>query len=187
MLSKEERIKLIKQIEEKTNSKVLVYFTGDRQGLETRISHDVIPIISKHISKFNSDRISLFIYTPGGITVAGYGIVNLIREHCKELHFIIPYKCLSTGTLMALGGNSIMMSKMAQLGPVDPSTQHPLAPSVPISQNPTVPVSVPVNVEDVMSYFDLAKAQCNISTQDNLTEIFISIAEKRTSSGSWCC
>ena len=85
MLSKEERIKLIKQIEEKTNSKVLVYFTGDRQGLETRISHDVIPIISKHISKFNSDRISLFIYTPGGITVAGYGIVNLIREHCKEL------------------------------------------------------------------------------------------------------
>ena len=89
-----------------------MYVTGDRQGLETRISSDVIPFIYKHLEKIGTTpKINLFIYTTGGITVSGYGIVNMIREYCKEFGIIIPFKCLSTGTLMTLGANSIIMSK----------------------------------------------------------------------------
>lgn len=171
-MGKKERIELIKKIEDATNSKILVYVTGDRRGLETRISSDVIPFIYKHLEKIGTTpKINLFIYTTGGITISGYGIVNMIREYCKEFGIIIPFKCLSTGTLMTLGANSIIMSKMGQLGPVDPSLEHPLGPEIPHPQNPAIKAKIPVNVEDVVSFFSLAKKEAKTNTEEEFTKI----------------
>ena len=176
-MGKKERIELIKKIEDITNSKVLVYVTGDRQGLETRISSDVIPFIHKHLEKIGTTpKINLFIYTTGGITVSGYGIVNMIREYCKEFGIIILFKCLSTGTLMTLGANSIIMSKMGQLGPVDPSLEHPLGPEITHPQNPAIKVKVPVNVEDVVSFFNLAKKEAKTDSEEEFTKILTVLA-----------
>lgn len=172
-MDRKERKDLIKEIENLTKSRVLVYVTGDRRGLETRISSDVIPLIFKHIKRFGEvPKISLFLYTAGGITISGYGIVNMIREFCKNLTMIIPFKALSTGTLMVLGADEIIMSKMAQLGPVDPSLEHPLGPRIPHPQNPAISAIVPVNVEDVVSFFGLAKKEAKTSTEGEFTKIF---------------
>ena len=66
---------------------------------------------------------------------------------------IISYKALSTGTLMSLGAHKIIMSKIAQLNPIDPSTTHAFGPT-----NPQHPMTlVPVNVEDIMGFLKLAK------------------------------
>lgn len=176
-MGRQERVDLIQKIERQTNSKVLVYITGDRKGLETQISHDVFPFIYKHLEKIdNVPKINLFIYTTGGITISGYGIVNLIREYCEEYNAIIPFKCLSTGTLMTLGANSIIMSKMGQLGPVDPSLEHPLGPEVQHPQNPMIKGKVPVNVEDVMSFFDLAKKQAKTTSEGEFTAVLTMLA-----------
>ena len=43
-----DRLDLYKQLEEKRNSKLLVYITGTRQGLETQIANDVLPKFSEH-------------------------------------------------------------------------------------------------------------------------------------------
>ena len=165
-------MQLITDIEEITGSRLLVYITGDRRNLETRISSDVIPVIFKHVSNFRNKKISLFLYTPGGITISGFGIINLIREFCDDLNMIIPFRALSTGTLMALGCNSITMSKMGQLSPVDPSINHPLSPTVSLPQNPATKMGVPVNVEDVIGYFELAKSEGGIKSEVGSTEIF---------------
>lgn len=176
-MGRQERIDLIRKIERQTDSKVLVYITGDRKGLETRISHDVFPFIYKHLEKIgNSQKINLFIYTTGGITISGYGIVNMIREYCEEYGAIIPFKCLSTGTLMVLGANSIIMSKMGQLGPVDPSLEHPLGPEVQHPQNPMIKGKVPVNVEDVVSFFDLAKKEAKTTSEEEFTKVMAMLA-----------
>ncbi len=176
-MPREDRLELIKKIEEQTDSRVLVYFTGDRKGLETRISSDVIPFIYKHLEKFGTvPKINLLIYTTGGIAISGYGIVNMIREHCEKYGIIIPFKCLSTGTLMALGANTVIMSKMGQLGPVDPSMEHPLGPGIPHPQNPSLQVKVPVNVEDVMSFFDLAKKEAKTDSEEEFTKILTTLA-----------
>jgi len=45
---------------------------------------------------------------------------------------IIPFKALSCATLMALGADNILMTKMGQLSPIDPSIDSPLAPTAPI-------------------------------------------------------
>ena len=46
-----DRLKLYRQLEEKRNSKLLVYVTGTRPGLETQIANDILPKISKHLDK----------------------------------------------------------------------------------------------------------------------------------------
>jgi len=172
-MGRTERMELIRKLEDLTHSKVLVYITGDRRGLETRVSPDIFPFVFKHLKKFGTtEKISLFIYTPGGITISGYGLVNLIREFCNRFDVLIPFRALSTGTLIALGADQIIMSRLGQLGPVDPSVNHPLAPKTPHPQNPNVQVVVPVNVEDVLSFFELAKNEACANSEKELTEAF---------------
>ena len=145
--------------------------------METKIASDVIPYIYKHLKKIgNVPKINLFVYTTGGITITGYGIVNLVREYCDKYGIIIPFKCLSTGTLMALGADSIIMSKMGQLGPVDPSLTHPLSPTIPHPQNPALQINLPVNVEDVVSFFDLARKEAKTNSEEELTKILTVMA-----------
>jgi len=176
-VGRDERKALIKELENLTNSRVLVLFLGDRRGLETKIASDIIPLMFKHLSNFHeTEKINLFLYTTGGVTISGYSIVNLIREYCKEFGVIIPFKALSTGTLMALGANTIVMSKMGQLGPVDPSVNHPLAPRARNPANPSQELLVPVNVEDVLSYFELAKKEAQTNSEKELNEVLRSLS-----------
>lgn len=177
-MRRQERLELIKKIEEQTNSKILVYVTGDRMGLETRISSDVITFIYKHLDQIkHAQKINLLIYTTGGITISGFGIVNMIREYCEEFGIIIPFKCMSTGTLMALGANSIIMSKMGHLSPIDPSTGHPLGPEIPHPENPAIKNIMPINVEDVASFFDLARKEAKTNSEGELTKILLKLSE----------
>ena len=119
---------------------------------------------------------NVFLYTTGGIIISGFAFINLIREFCEQIGVIIPFKALSTGTLITLGADTIIMSKLGQLGPVDPSINHPLAPSVAHPQNPTLKAMVTVNVEDVVSYFDFAKKEAGIKSEGILGEVFKTLA-----------
>ncbi len=111
------------------------------------------------------ERITLIIYTRGGHTLAGWSIANLIRMFCNEFEIIIPSKAHSTGTLIALSANHIIMTKQATLGPIDPSVNGPLNP-----QMPGAPVSnrVPISVEAVAGYFSLAKNELGIWKKSQL-------------------
>lgn len=166
------RTELIMQIEKARNSKLLVYITGDRRGLETRIGMDVFPIFHEHLMHMGvQEKIDLFLYSPGGITIAGYALVNLIREFCKEFNVIIPFKALSCATLISLGANEVIMTPMGQLSPIDPSVQHPLGPVIQIPGQP-VGQLVPVNVEDVNAFVDLARKEIGLNTEESMKKVF---------------
>jgi sulfur relay (sulfurtransferase) DsrC/TusE family protein len=171
-MTRDERMALIQRIENKTNSKLLVYITGDRRGLETKIAFDTFPFILQHLTQIgHQEKISLYLYSTGGITMAGYALVNLIREYCDSFDVIIPFKALSCATLVALGADKIVLSKMAQLSPIDPSVQSPLGP-VPQSVHPAyTPGPIPVSVEDAIGYLDLAKDQ-GLKSEESLVKVF---------------
>ena len=118
-----------KWIEENRGSKLLVYFTGDRQGMETQIAQDALEYLAEQLDKIGKvEKISLMLYTRGGDTMTAYSLVNLIRQFCKEFEIIIPSKARSSGTIISLGADRIMMTKQATLGPIDPSLNSPLNP-----------------------------------------------------------
>ena len=165
-----ENKELIKKIEELRNSRVITYITSDRQGpVNAKIAGDIIPIISNQLRNIGkTDKIDLFLYSAGGDTMVPWRMVSMIREYCKEFSVLIPYKAHSSATMISLGADEIVMSDLSELSPIDPSTANVFNPVDP--QNPQS--RIPISVEDVMAYFDLAKNKFGIKNDEDLTKIF---------------
>ena len=164
------------QIEKEYGGKVIAYITGDRPGFETKIAPDVIDLFIDHLDKIGSvNRIVLYLYTRGGDISAAWNIVNLLRMYCEDLVVIVPHKAHSSGTIISLGANKIIMTKQATLSPIDPSLNNPL--------NPIIPAQVghgtfPVSVEAVKGYIELAKSEFGIKDDASLGNILIGLADK---------
>lgn len=166
---------LIIEIEKLRNSKVITYLTSDRPGpVNARIAGDVISIISNQLRQIGkTQNIDLFIYSTGGDTMVPWRLVSMIREYCDKFSVLIPYKAHSAATMISLGADEIVMTDLSEISPIDPSTANVFNPSDP--QNPQN--KIPISVEDVMAYFDLAKNKFGIKTDEDLTKIFNKFVE----------
>lgn len=164
------RKQLYQKIEKERDSKLIVYITGDRPGLETQIANDSTNYFIEHLDTIGVvPKISLLLDTNGGNTLAGWNIVNLIRQFCDDFEVIVPLKARSTGTLMCLGADRIVMTKQATLGPIDPSVNNALNPQIP---NAGPDARMPVSVEAIKGYLELAKHELNIKDDTALAKIF---------------
>lgn len=66
-----DRLEKYRWIESNRESKLLVYFTGDRLGMEAQIASDILDYFSEHLDKIGKvEKISLLLYTQGGDTMA---------------------------------------------------------------------------------------------------------------------
>ena len=176
-MTRKERMDLIENIQNVRGSKVVVYITGDRPNLVTQIGTDIFPFLHQHLASGGADKIDLFLYRLGGDTMAGYALVNLFREFCNEFNVIIPFRALSCATLIALGANEVVMTKTGQLSPIDPSlSEHPLAPVVELPNRPRA--VVPINVEDVNAFLDLAKEEFKLNDEQSMLSVFDKLSSK---------
>ncbi|MDO8511890.1 MAG: hypothetical protein Q7S57_01345 [bacterium] len=170
-----ERNQILQKIEAKRGSKVITYVTSDRQGpVNARVAMDIIPIMSEQLRKIGKTaKIDLFLYTAGGDTMVPWRLVSMIREYCDVYSVIIPYKAHSAGTMIALGADEIVMSDLSEISPIDPSTANVFNPIDPVNPQNRIPISV----EDVIAYFDLAKTKFGIKNDEDLTKIFNKFVE----------
>lgn len=172
----EQRKALYTQLEQARNSKVLCYVTGDRPNQEAQISADVFDLFVNHLDMIGDvQKISLVLYTRGGDTLSAWSLVNLLRQFCKELEIIIPSKCHSSGTIMCLGANNLVMTKQATLGPIDPSVNTPLNPSANINGQQ---IQLPVSVEEINGYLEVVKHDLSIKDDASLAQILLALSEK---------
>jgi len=169
-MSRQDRLKLLKELEETRKSKIIVYITGDRRGLETKIGDDIIPIFQNLLinSQLNDKKIELLIYSRGGRGSTALSLVSLIREYCDDFNVIIPWKAHSAATLIALGANSIIMLKSGQLSPVDVNVTTPFNP---IIKSPRGPQNIPINVEDLSGYINFSKDILGIKSEESLVNV----------------
>lgn len=169
------RKRLYLKIEKARGSKVMAYWTGDRRNMETQIHREVLDIFTEHLdAMFPVKKITLILYTRGGDTLAAWSILNVLRMYCDELEIIVPSKAHSAGTLMCLGADRVIMTKQAQLGPIDPSLTSPLGPIIPGTPNARAPVSV----EAVKGYIDFAKTELGIEGAAELAKVLLHLSEK---------
>jgi len=165
---------LIQKIEDKRNSKVITYVTGDRQPFVTKVAEDIIPIFARHLEKIGRQKtISLFLYTRGGDMITPIRLIKLIRSYADEIEMIIPYRAHSAGTLISIGADKIVMGRLGELSPVDPSTGHPFNPENPINKKQKMEISV----EDLNSYFLLAKEKAGV-TDEQMVNVFEDLTAK---------
>ena len=171
-----DRIELLRKIEQSRNSRLLLYVTGDRPGLEVQINQEVFDYFVNHLDKIGvTEKISLYLYTRGGSTLTAWTLINLIRQYCDNLEIIVPSKCHSAGTIMCLGANNIVMTKQATLGPIDPSINTALNPQI---EGAPSGARVPVSVEAIKGYIELAKDELEIKNDENITQILLALSNK---------
>jgi Serine dehydrogenase proteinase len=169
------RIPLLKAIEQRRNSRAILYVTGDRPGLETQIHPEVYDYFVNLLDDIGVvDRISLILYTRGGVTLAAWSIVNLIQQFCETFEVIVPSKAHSAGTLITLGAKSIVMTKQATLGPIDPSVNTPLNPGI-LGGPPEA--RVPVSVEAVNGFIELGRSSMRESEPHAIKELLLKLAD----------
>lgn len=121
----EETQSLIKVLQEKLNSTVLVYWTSpvgnicqnDVQGLQ-----EILQKIG------HQKEIFLVLKSNGGSGLASLRIVHLLRHYAKSLKILVPLECASAATMIALGCDAIYMGPLAYLTAIDTSITHDLSP-----------------------------------------------------------
>lgn len=173
-----ERNKLISTIESLRDSRIITYVTSDRSGpVNARVAPDIIPIVSKQLKKIAEEgkvpKIDLFIYSTGGDTMVPWRLVSMIREYCDSFGVLVPYKAHSAATMISLGADELVMSDLSEISPIDPATSNFFNPIDPANPQTRVPISV----EDVIAYFDLAKSKFGIKSDEDLTKVFVQFVE----------
>lgn len=160
--------KLIEDLEKERGSKVIVYFTGDRQPFGSRIAEDVVRPLYEHLVNLDFDEgkkvIDLFLYSRGGDVGVPWRIASMVREFCKEFNVLVPYKAQSAATLLSLGADNIIMGKKAELGPIDPTLVKAT-----IGEG-TLPHQE-ISVEDVNSFLSFVKERAKITDQSALAQV----------------
>lgn len=167
---------LYTEIEKIRESKLIVYITGDRRNWETQIHQEVLSFFINHLDVLiDNKKITFYLYTRGGSTLAAWSLVNLLRQFCDELEVIVPSKAHSAGTLICLGANTVIMTKQATLGPIDTNVNTPLNPHIPgMPENVTFPVSV----EAINGYIELVKSEFGVTKSNDLSSILNSLNSK---------
>ena len=178
-MEKVDRNSLIQSIEGVRNSWLISYITSDRPGpVNARVAPDIIPLFSKQLRAIapggvKVPKIDLFLYSAGGDTMVPWRLVSMVREYCESFGVLVPYKAHSAATMISLGADEIVMSDLSELSPIDPSTANVFNPEDPNNKQGRIPISV----EDVMAYFDLAKNKFGIKSDEDLTKVFIQFVE----------
>jgi hypothetical protein len=72
-----------------------------------------------------SNSVDVLLVTPGGSGQQVSQFVNTLRPRFGSVEYLLPYMCMSAGTLWALSGDKIWMDRRAFIGPIDPQVRLP--------------------------------------------------------------
>jgi hypothetical protein len=123
-MARKARLDLIREIEQKRGSKVFTYVTCGRPGLIVPIEPGALPVIERHVRSLSARRtrsLDLFLYSRGGDSNFPWSLVSLIRAYMgrRPFNVLVPFRAHSAATVVALGADEIVMTRAAELGPID--------------------------------------------------------------------
>jgi ClpP class serine protease len=117
---------LITALEKARGNRAIVYWMTPMARIEEGVVlslYDQLQTIGKQ------PQIDLVLNTLGGAVEVPWPIVNLMREFCDRFAVLLLHRAHSSGTLLCLGANEIVMTPLSILGPIDPSRTHHLLPT----------------------------------------------------------
>jgi hypothetical protein len=158
---------LIKKLQEQRKTKVITYITSDKPGISSMIEDSMLRELYDHLKPLKGQNIDLFLYSRGGSSVVAWGLVNLIREFAKKFCVIVPYKAHSCATAISIGADKIIMGRLAELGPVDPTISA-------LKKGERLDVSV----EDMSGYINFLKSKFEIKAEDQSIKAFEKLADE---------
>jgi len=81
---------------------------GDKEGFQ------------EVVRNIDAKEVDVFLHSPGGSAEATESLVKILRAKFTDVRFIITGSAKSAATMLAMSGNSLLMTDAAELGPTDP-------------------------------------------------------------------
>lgn len=98
-------------------------------GMRGSVCHSDVVALHELLGRLGqAETIYLFLKSDGGSGQVSLRLVNLLRQHCRQLVALVPLECASAATMIALGADRILMGPTAYLTAVDTSLNHALSP-----------------------------------------------------------
>lgn len=101
-------------IEEHTEKDVLTIYGDIMPGVDIRVRMAIEGLDKR------KETLLVILHTYGGMVEEVRNIVQVLRHHYKNVHFLVPVCAMSAGTVLALSGDKIYMDYFSRLGPIDP-------------------------------------------------------------------
>jgi ClpP class serine protease len=118
------RLKYIRALEKHTGRNVITYYSGWLQKHDpyTEIEDNDVSGFVDAIHELDTNiGLDIIIHTPGGDDNVVEAIVNNLRATFgTDIRAIIPQLAMSSGTLLVLACDKVMMGKHSSIGPIDP-------------------------------------------------------------------
>ena len=114
----EEGLKVVEGLEEVSGLTIVPIFFGVRRYINAR-SVDSIYAVFRELGLTN--RLGVILFSEGGDVDEAYLLATYLQSIVRErLTVYIPRYVKSAATLLALAGDEVVMSPIAELGPIDP-------------------------------------------------------------------
>ncbi len=111
----------IKKLEKIRNSKVILLTMDESRSIDRFLVNKIYELMEKVSEEKPINNLDVIVHSFGGDADAAYHIAKILRSYCKgKLTFIVPRFAKSAATLLCCSGDSIIMDKPSELGPVDP-------------------------------------------------------------------
>ncbi len=107
----------VQALEQHFKSDVVFYF-GEIHPSLVKMFRDFLEKLADEKDK--KELLTVFLNTPGGSAETVEKMVDIMRFHYKQVHFVVPDFAMSAGTILCMSGNKIYMDYSSSLGPIDP-------------------------------------------------------------------
>lgn len=146
---------LYEELTKLRNRPLITYVTSIRPNHGGSMAQDMLPSFLEHVDAViknsnmgaNNRSVDVIIISNGGDPVVAWRIISLLREKFSKITIIVPYAAFSAATLLALGGDEIIMHPYSHLGPLDPQ----LTITNPDGSRKSI------SYEDITKYFEFIK------------------------------
>jgi hypothetical protein len=94
-------------------------FDSDLLAISSSIYAEATTAVRKMCEGGKHDRAIVILTTPGGDPDEGFRIARALRRRYKHITLLIHGECKSTGTLIALAADELVITNNGELGPLD--------------------------------------------------------------------
>lgn len=168
----QERIECYKKIEGHRKRPLIVYVTSKRDGVDAAMASDAFPFLIEQLDALpdGTTELDFLIVSLGGDPMVAWRIMSLIRGRVDKVSVLIPQSAYSAATLVALGGDDIVMHPNGHLGPVDMQIQTAGSRRI-------------FSTEDITAFVDFVREDLSITDQEHLRTLFEATCREVTSLG----
>jgi hypothetical protein len=115
-----ELLRLIKEYNRVRETYAIVYASAiGKQLTDNILNQDDYYTIHDLLHNATSQKLDMYIETPGGSAEAAEEIVRFLHRKFSEVAFVVTGEAKSAGTIMVLSGDEILMTETGSLGPID--------------------------------------------------------------------